>query len=105
MKGIEKLKEGYPLLNKLIATEEVFWVNPNMEKYETAIKDSPLNEENVKDAEERLKRFASYIAKVFPETKETKGIIESPLLKIPSMKQAFRETLRATYFRRIIIKM
>ena len=24
MKGIEKLKEGYPLLNKLIATEEVF---------------------------------------------------------------------------------
>ena len=83
----------------------MFWVNPNMEKYETAIKDSPLNEENVKDAEERLKRFASYIAKVFPETKETKGIIESPLLKIPSMKQAFRETLRATYFRRIIIKM
>ena len=91
MKGIEKLKEGYPLLNKLIATEEVFWVNPNMEKYETAIKDSPLNEENVKDAEERLKRFAPYIAKVFPETKETNGIIESPLLKIPSMKQALEK--------------
>ncbi len=32
MKEIEKLKEEYPLLNKLIATEEVFWVNPNMEK-------------------------------------------------------------------------
>lgn len=69
MKEIEKLKEEYPLLNKLIATEEVFWVNPNMEKYETAIKDSPLNEENVKDAEERLKRFAPYIAKVFLKRK------------------------------------
>lgn len=104
MKGIEKLKEGYPLLNKLIATEEVFWVNPNMEKYETAIKDSPLNEENVKDAEERLKRFASYIAKVFPETKETKGIIESPLLKIPSMKQALEKHYKQPILGELLLK-
>ena len=105
MKGIEALKERYPLLNNLIATEEVFWMNPNMEKYETAIKSSPLNEEHVKDAEERLKRFAPYIAKVFPETKETGGIIESPLVKIPSMKQSLEKRLWATYFRGIIIKM
>ncbi|MCC2375589.1 D-serine ammonia-lyase [Bacillus paranthracis] len=104
MKGIEKLKEGYPLLNKLIATEEVFWVNPNMEKYETAIKDSPLSEENVKDAEERLKRFASYIAKVFPETKETKGIIESPLLKIPSMKQALEKNYEQPILGELLLK-
>ncbi|CKF03888.1 D-serine ammonia-lyase [Bacillus paranthracis] len=104
MKGIEKLKEEYPLLNKLIATEEVFWVNPNMEKYETAIKDSPLSEENVKDAEERLKRFASYIAKVFPETKETKGIIESPLLKIPSMKQALEKHYKQPILGELLLK-
>ena len=105
MKEIEALKERYPLVNNLIATEEVFWINPNTEKYETAIKDSPLNEENVKDAEERLKRFAPYIAKVFPETKETSGIIESPLVKIPSMKQSLEKNYRATYIGRIIIKM
>ncbi|EDX66565.1 MULTISPECIES: D-serine ammonia-lyase [Bacillus] len=104
MKEIEKLKEEYPLLNKLIATEEVFWVNPNMEKYETAIKDSPLSEENVKDAEERLKRFASYIAKVFPETKETKGIIESPLLKIPSMKQALEKNYEQPILGELLLK-
>lgn len=92
MKEIEALKEQYPLVNNLIATEEVFWINPNMEKYETAIKNSPLNEEHVKDAEERLKRFAPYIAKVFPETKETGGIIESPLVKIPSMKQSLEKS-------------
>ncbi|EJS00844.1 MULTISPECIES: D-serine ammonia-lyase [Bacillus] len=92
MKEIEVLKEQYPLVNNLIATEEVFWINPNMEKYETAIKNSPLNEEHVKDAEERLKRFAPYIAKVFPETKETGGIIESPLVKIPSMKQSLEKS-------------
>ncbi len=104
MKGIEKLKEGYPLLNKLIATEEVFWVNPNMEKYETAIKDSPLNEENVKDAEERLKRFASYIAKVFPETKDTGGIIESPLVKIPSMKQSLEKNYEQPILGELLLK-
>ncbi|HFJ9444372.1 D-serine ammonia-lyase [Bacillus tropicus] len=104
MKGIEKLKEGYPLLNKLIATEEVFWVNPNMEKYETAIKDSLLNEENVKDAEERLKRFAPYIAKVFPETKETNGIIESPLLKISSMKQALEKHYEQPILGELLLK-
>ncbi|MCU5446357.1 D-serine ammonia-lyase [Bacillus cereus] len=104
MKEIEKLKEEYPLLNKLIEIEEVFWVNPNMEKYETAIKDSPLSEENVKDAEERLKRFASYIAKVFPEMKETKGIIESPLLKIPSMKQALEKNYEQPILGELLLK-
>ncbi|MFJ8239422.1 D-serine ammonia-lyase [Bacillus tropicus] len=104
MKEIEKLKEEYPLLNKLIKTEEVFWVNPNMEKYETAIKDSPLNEENVKDAEERLNRFAPYIAKVFPETKETKGIIESPLVKIPSMKQVLEKNYEQPILGELLLK-
>ncbi|MEF7655813.1 D-serine ammonia-lyase [Bacillus thuringiensis] len=104
MKEIEKLKEEYPLLNKLIEIEEVFWVNPNMEKYETAIKDSPLSEENVKDAEERLKRFVPYIAKVFPETKEMKGIIESPLLKIPSMKQTLEKNYEQPILGELLLK-
>ena len=104
MKGIENLKEEYPLINKLIATEEVFWVNPNMEKYETAIKDSPLNEENVKDAEERLKRFAPYIAKVFPETKETGGIIESPLVKIASMKRSLEKNYGKPILGELLLK-
>ncbi|MEK7017163.1 D-serine ammonia-lyase [Bacillus sp. FSL R9-9410] len=104
MKGIEALKERYPLLNNLIATEEVFWMNPNTEKYETAIKGSPLNEENVKDAEERLKRFAPYIAKVFPETKETSGIIESPLVKIPSMKQSLEKNYEQPIWGELLLK-
>ncbi|ABY42891.1 MULTISPECIES: D-serine ammonia-lyase [Bacillus] len=104
MKEIEALKEQYPLVNNLIATEEVFWVNPNMEKYETAIKNSPLNEEHVKDAEERLKRFAPYIAKVFPETKETGGIIESPLVKISSMKQSLEKNYEQPILGELLLK-
>src|SRR5690606_15241125 len=33
----------------------------------------------VRDASERLRRFAPYIASVFPQTREASGIIESPL--------------------------
>ncbi|PFW56584.1 D-serine ammonia-lyase [Bacillus cereus] len=104
MKEIGELKVEYPLVNKLIATEEVFWINPNIEKYETAIKDSPLHEENVKDAEERLKRFAPYIAKVFPETKEKNGIIESPLVKIPTMKQSLEKRYEKPILGELLLK-
>ncbi|MBE7121799.1 D-serine ammonia-lyase [Bacillus cereus] len=104
MKEIEALKERYPLVNNLIATEEVFWMNPNIEKYETAIKGSPLNEENVKDAEERLKRFAPYIAKVFPETKKTSGIIESPLVKIPAMKKSLEKNYGQPIWGELLLK-
>jgi D-serine dehydratase len=104
MKEIEALKERYPLVNNLIATEEVFWVNPNIEKYETAIKGSPLNEENVKDAEERLKRFAPYIAKIFPETKKTSGIIESPLVKIPAMKKSLEKNYGQPIWGELLLK-
>ncbi|MBE7103309.1 D-serine ammonia-lyase [Bacillus cereus] len=104
MKEIEALKERYPLVNNLIATEEVFWMNPNTEKYETAIKGSPLNEENVKDAEERLKRFAPYIAKVFPETKKTSGIIESPLVKISAMKKSLEKNYGQPIWGELLLK-
>lgn len=104
MKEIGELKAEYPLVNKLIATEEVFWINPNIEKYETAIKASPLNEENVKDTEERLKRFAPYIAKVFPETKEKNGIIESPLVKIPTMKQSLEKRYEKPVLGELLLK-
>ena len=88
---IQAWKEQYPLFNKLLSMEEIFWTNPNQEKYQTAILNSPLSHEDVRQAEERLARFAPYIAKVFPETEQMKGIIESPLVKIPSMKQSLEQ--------------
>lgn len=86
-KTIQDWKKEYPLINELISTKEVFWSNPKYELFQTGIKKTPLNEKDVKDAEERLKRFAPYIAKVFPETSKLNGIIESPIVKIPSMRQ------------------
>ncbi|CAM3949228.1 D-serine ammonia-lyase [Mesobacillus zeae] len=86
MKTVQDWINDNPLIEKLVQTKEVFWVNPKYQTSQTDVK-LPLNEENVKDAEERLQRFAPYIAKVFPETRKLEGIIESPVIPIPAMQQ------------------
>lgn len=47
-----------------------------------------LAKRTMDDAEARLARFAPYIAKAFPETARSGGIIESKLVEIPKMKLA-----------------
>ncbi|EKN68255.1 D-serine ammonia-lyase [Schinkia azotoformans] len=101
---IEALKAQYPLFNQLISMDELFWTNPNQEKFYTAIEKSPLTYEDVKQAEERLVRFAPYIAKVFPETAKMNGIIESPLVKIPSMKQSLEQDYRQSIGGELLLK-
>ncbi|MBG9586987.1 D-serine ammonia-lyase [Cytobacillus firmus] len=91
MKTIQDWIKEYPLIGELVDVKEVFWANPKKEPFQTGVKKLPLNENDVKDAEERLKRFASYIAKVFPETRKEGGIIESPVVSIPAMRQKLSE--------------
>ena len=101
---IEALKAQYPLFNQLISMDELFWTNPNQEKFHIAIEKSPLSHEDVKQAEERLVRFAPYIAKVFPETEKMNGIIESPLVKRPSMKQSLEQDYRQSIGGELLLK-
>lgn len=90
-KTIKEWKKAYPLMDKIILTEEVLWSNPKYRTLEKAMEKISLSEKDVKDAEERLKRFAPYIAKVFPETEEINGIIESPIVEIPNMQNYLEE--------------
>jgi D-serine dehydratase len=101
---LETLKVNYPLLNQLISVEELFWINPNLEEFESGITKSPVTMKDVRDAEERLKRFAPYIATVFPETKESNGIIESPLIRIPNMKKQLEEEYKQTIQAQLLLK-
>lgn len=103
-KDIQTWKDQYPLLNKLISLEEVFWLNPNIEKFELGMKKLPLTQDDVMDAEERLKRFTPYIAKVFPETEKLNGIIESPLVDIPSMKQSLEQKEQSPILGKLLLK-
>ena len=89
--------EKFPLLEQIIGKQEVLWRNPLNGDSATGIAQTGITIADVKEASDRLKRFAPYIANVFPETAEANGIIESPITAIPKMKEAL-----ATYMTRSI---
>lgn len=78
-----KWEKEIPQFNDVLATKEVFWINPTVQSIN-------LSNKEVLEAEARLKRFAPYIAAAFPETKPLNGLIESPLVEIKKM-QAYIE--------------
>ena len=84
---IEKLKLMFPFIDRMINDEEIFWFNDRKDE-EIEL---PVDPEDTDIAEQRLLRFASYISKIFPETDEMGGIIESPLVEISSMKGALEK--------------
>jgi len=97
---IEKL----PLIGQMMARKEVLWLNPLNEPTATGLPKTGVTEANVKDASDRLKRFASYIEHVFPETKESNGIIESPITAIPNMKEALSNEYGITIPGELLLK-
>ncbi len=74
-----------PLLLKMRAGEEIFWRNPAADAGPVA----PYTAADVQDAAARLLRFAPLIQRLFPETAEAGGLIESPLSEIPAMAERF----------------
>lgn len=88
---LAELKEKHPLLEKVMHREEVYWLNPLIESANEGFSKLTVSEAEVKEASERLQRFAPYLERVFPETKQSKGIIESPVTAIPSMKKKLEQ--------------
>lgn len=87
-KTIAQWIEEIPILRAILATKEVFWLNP---AYEQPHPTPPISSEDIQKAEERFNRFAPFFAKVFPETAKTNGILESELVPIPHMQQYLEE--------------
>ncbi|WP_322805044.1 D-serine ammonia-lyase [Vibrio alfacsensis] len=90
----EKLKDltsRFPLLHHLMDLEELAWFNPNATTLDVGLPYVGLDEKDVREATERLNRFAPYLCKAFPELEVTKGIIESDIQAIPSMQQHLSE--------------
>ncbi len=81
----------HPLLSDIVKTEEVFWINPLYVPSREAFDEISLSMKDIEAASERLKRFAPYLKKVFPETSPSGGIIESPLRETPLMKSALED--------------
>ncbi|MEH7380269.1 D-serine ammonia-lyase [Bacillus sp. JJ1533] len=96
--------QAFPLLERLMATEEVFWNNPKYQDFERAIQHVSLGIKEIRDAEERLRRFSSYLASAFPETKGMDGTIESPLKVIPWMQSSLESDFNKKIEGKLLLK-
>ncbi len=90
------------IIDKLKKAEEVIWYNPNYAEFSRVRDELPISLEEVREAENRLKRFAPYIKKVFPEVAD--GIIESPINSIDKMKGRMERDLNKEIPGRLLVK-
>ena len=90
---VQQLITQFPLVQSLIALEPVTWFNPNATTLAVGLPYVGLDQNDVADASARLARFAPYMCDAFPETRVSKGILESEIAAIPAMQA----TLNARY--------
>lgn len=77
-----------PLLADLTALRPSQWFNPALRHAAAALPEVGLTQADVDDAAARLRRFAPYLALVFPATRASGGVIESPLVAVPALQEA-----------------
>lgn len=102
---MDNLLKNNLTITKLSNKEEIAWINPKEMKYSEYEKNLPISDEALKDAEKRLKRFSSFIKIAFPETIESNGIIESPLVPIFNMQKALEEKYNTNIPGKLYLKM
>ncbi|GHY55063.1 D-serine dehydratase [Vibrio cholerae] len=102
--NIEQLTEQYPLVKELIELKEVSWFKPSITRLEEGLSYVGLGSEDIQDASQRLKRFAPYLAKAFPETAKTNGIIESEVVPISEMQSVLEREYDTPIQGRLLLK-
>ncbi|WP_104038296.1 D-serine ammonia-lyase [Vibrio jasicida] len=102
--NVNALVAEFPLVELLIGLEEVVWFNPNIATLEEGLPFVGLGAANIKDASERLKRFAPYLVKAFPETAASNGIIESNVVEIDKMKSCLEKQYDTQILGRLMLK-
>lgn len=94
----------YPLVKDLVALQETTWFNPGTTSLAEGLPYVGLTEQDVQDAHARLSRFAAYLAKAFPETAATGGIIESELVAIPAMQKRLEKEYQQPISGQLLLK-
>ena len=95
----------FPILSDMIEKKETVWLNENVLPFHEAIAQSELQAEDIRDASDRLKRFANYFKKVFPETAQNGGLIESPLRAADKMQNALEKKYGEKINGELLIKL
>jgi len=102
--NINQLTEQYPLVKELIELKEISWFNPSITSLEEGLPYVGLGVANIQDASDRLKRFAPYLAKAFPETAKTDGIIESEVVSISEMQRVLENEYNTQVQGQVLLK-
>ncbi len=88
----------------MVALKETTWFNPGTTSLAEGLPYVGLTEQDVQDAHARLSRFAPYLAKAFPETAATGGIIESELVAIPAMQKRLEKEYQQPISGQLLLK-
>lgn len=83
---IHKWTDEHPLMGDLLDLKPVVWLNPKRREM-NQVQGLPVTMHDLEEAEQLWLRFAPYLMKVFPETVETGGIIESELREVSHMRR------------------
>ena len=104
-KSIEEWIEEVPIISDVMQKKETFWINEKVLPFEKSIKQSELQQNDITDASNRLKRFANYLKKVFPETANNGGLIESPLRSVFRMQNELENKYGEKINGKLLIKL
>lgn len=93
--------------DKLIALEEVLWINPQR----CQIKDAFANLkkfpslDTIKAVDSELRRFGTFFMQAFEDTQSTQGVIESPLVAIEQFRDVFSEKTGCSIMGKWLMKL
>lgn len=104
-KSVNEWIEEVPVIYDIMQKKETLWLNEKIMPFEKAIIQSELQQKDIKDASDRLKRFANYFKKVFPETRNNGGLIESPLQPIFHMQNELANKYGEKINGKLLIKL
>ncbi|MBO7304010.1 MAG: D-serine ammonia-lyase [Clostridia bacterium] len=104
-KTVAEWINAFPLIKDIMNENEVLWTNPALLPFDDALKTLTLTKEDIDDASRRLDRFRSYFKRVFPETAEADGLIESPLYEALEMRHGLTEKYGVTLPSQLLIKL
>ncbi len=94
-------------LQQVCAGQSTAWMNPSLLPFEAtdALCQLIVSDSDIADADARLRRFAPFLMKVFPETVPAGGLIESPLRPIPAMQEALERTFQCVIPGKLHVKL
>lgn len=103
--SIADLRARFPLVDQLAALQPLSWFNPAIVPTAEALGDVGLDAADVAAASARLARFAPFLARAFPATEASGGMIESPVLPVPAMQAALAQRAGAAISGQLWLKL